>query len=716
MSMETTYAAKILEEILIEFLKAGTIPTADQLQEAYEARLADHKGGLDSPFILDDDHSVDTNSESSAAAYNTFLARTKSDLEAVYLETWERMGDGMESFESWRMKLDSLLKRIINLEERIDNLLLLRNDTDGYFAFVEERFVDMSQVDQDNSTADIDVVNHVVTIGVDTADLDKLDLNAFQSRYALFTILTRESIESAQAAPGTEVRSVIRDVGRVWQHRARTSTANSTMSGELKIRLTQPNTTTVALSKMLVEVHASNTNSPVLLTAQYSVDGYNWYNLPTDNYVQSTDDTAVFLFPATEMNWMKLVMTKTGADSLEDGQYIYEFGAKNISFWSHPGYVAAAGDSLASIELSATDVAGELVSFNKVALATCQEVPENTGIKYWVSAIGALGTTEPMRIDPYTIAGPLQPTVVDFGNMVTTEESGLTILDRAESESVDFFTAYDDFVESDKLVLVGLDTDTGLYVDSATAARTLDHTIAFYRNVGDNGGTADEALADVRGAPRGWEYDETGTYLQTTIVIENEDGLTVDLGDSPAIIDGAARSNEYTIPKGVHSFKTLVTNTSRLTTYPSEGFELEEEIEQADPLYPFNHKLVVEGIVYKYGYVGDKRYLGADLYCQKGGGPLDISGTIQRVSIFDLMHNVEEIDYSRFAVDTAADGSRVFVARFDPEDDDLVNERFALSYSTGDNMFDRVVLTAQLETDDSSRTPSLTAYRIKLGA
>jgi len=697
--MITTYNDKILTEVLREFLEEGTIPTADMLLEAYETKTASHPD-MTKPFILDYDWSIERYEDSSASTYNLLFERLQGDLEAVYTEVWDRMADGMESFDRWRIEIERLKKNLLDLETRIDGLLLLRHDTAGYFAFVEDNFVDMSKVDQTQTTANVDIIAHTVTLNEDLSAGNPQDLNDILSTDATFTILTREYVLSSKEAPGASVVYALQDVARSWQHRIRATVADKPITGELKVKLGD---SSVEVSKILMQLHSSNACSAVIITGMYSLDNYNWYNLPTDSYTQSADEQALFIFPPIQMQWVKFIMTKTGADDYDNGQYIYEFGASSLKFYATGGYTSTTGNLLVSKELSAYDSDDNRIQFNKVTLQTCQELPEDTDIQYYVIAKNDDAETGALRIDPFTLAEPRRTTVIDFGKTLEIEEMDLALVTKSDSESIDFFSSYADLLESDLLALVGTDANTVFYISADEAIRMLENQITFYRNIGDSPAETNQLVRDTS---RGWQYDETNTYLTTKIIVNNLDGLTADFGNSSILIDGQEKRNVVNIPQGTHTIRIHARNAADLI-YNNSPYSSETDLVDDDPLYPYNHKAIIEGVTYTSDYVEEKKYLGVDLYCEH---------IANRVSVFDLLYNTAENDYSKFAIDTIADGRRVLVVKFDPSDANASNEKFALKYVTGDSMFDRVIFKAELVSTFDDRTPVLTAWRLKLGA
>jgi hypothetical protein len=270
-------------------------------------------------------------------------------------------------------------------------------------------------------------------------------------------------------------------------------------------------------------------------------------------------------------------------------------------------------------------------------------------------------------------------------------------VDKAAIDSTDYFAQYSNTMECDKVALVGADTGNAYKIPLAVAQRMIDKTIKVYLNLGVHGGSTDL----VRKAPRGWRIDETGAYLDTTILVKQE--VTLNFGSSKASIDGEWVKQARLLPGIPYSFRALVSNTYDI---PLQTWLTEDDLKLADPLYPYNHRKIVEGVTYDPNFSGDKLYPGVDLFCGHYG---------KRVGIFDLINNVQATDFSKFAVDNMPDGSRVFAIRFDPADIDGVNEQFALEYGTNENTFDTIYLKAELFTNSALLTPVLTAYRVKLG-
>jgi len=133
----------------------------------------------------------------------------------------------------------------------------------------------------------------------------------------------------------------------------------------------------------------------------------------------------------------------------------------------------------------------------------------------------------------------------------------------------------------------------------------------------------------------------------------------------------------------------------------------------ADPLYPYNHKLLIEGYSYGTGFsAGDKIYIGADLFAEK---------LMKRVPLFDFLHNIAEDDYERFTTDFDIPDSygityaaTVFLVKIDGDDTDFADERFRIEFKSVDERFSYLRLRADFETDVNNLTPVLSSYKLKV--
>jgi hypothetical protein len=437
-NIETTYKEKILENILLELLQDGVIPTAGQLEQRLNEFLQEHPD-LTKPITKDLTNTVERLEESSAYKYNETFRHMREDLSVVMQEIITRTQDAMQSFDRWKIEIEFLSKKLRDLNSRIDGLLLLERETSGFFDFVEDNLIDFSKIDQVNTDAEVDIYNHVASIArgevLNTTSLDKINLNGIKNTDILFTVLSRDFLVSVTPAPRSELRNAFLDKELVFQNRLLMSSPRFPVSIELKAKLSQLDP--VEISKIVVDLHAANNSGTIIISAQYSNDNYNWFNVPTNNHTQTVDQGAYFVFDKIEARYVKFIMTKNGPDDVEGNRYVYEFGVKQISLFEHT-FDTETGSTFISNELEVLDKDNQVRLFNRVALEACETIPEDTNIEYYVSAYNddLAEFTEWIRIDPINRVEPMFTTVADFGGLGTYDnEDGTTNeLDTATSE------------------------------------------------------------------------------------------------------------------------------------------------------------------------------------------------------------------------------------------------------------------------------------------
>jgi hypothetical protein len=135
------------------------------------------------------------------------------------------------------------------------------------------------------------------------------------------------------------------------------------------------------------------------------------------------------------------------------------------------------------------------------------------------------------------------------------------------------------------------------------------------------------------------------------------------------------------------------------------GKTTENDLQVADLLYPYNHRLIIEGYTYDPAFVGNQVYVGTDMFYQH---------YMQRVSIFDFANNLPTNDYSRFSTDILDNGKLIFLVKYNNTISDNVNEKLRVSYKLKDSTFSKLKFRAVLKTINSQRTPTFTAYRLKI--
>lgn len=754
-SISEEYASKIIEEIILRALQSGVAPTIQDIETAFNNFTL--VNDINTPIFKDSNYSVARSSESSASKFNEANNQIKEDMEIALRTLFRTTRESVELFNKWETKASKLENKVLNLEARMDRLLSGIQDTAGYFNTVGDKFTDTDKIDLGlTKDVSINLEHNIITLAKSSGTSSSVtrlfpDLDSSQVR---FNILTSSSVVRVSNEINTEPVLAFSDQTGYWKTNISAQSRISPMLTELNVSFLEP----VRISKLSLLLHSSQSNSTTKITPMYSSDGTNYSRLPISNTIAEVLEKAEFQFPELQVSKLKFLLEKSGHDFVDSsGFYVYEFGAKEIalfreSYSSDPNFKG----KLVSKPLNIRKPDGSNVLFNKTTLEVCEVTTDQTPLNYFV-AVAKEENSEPTWLTPdgftpnYIAAGvdtriwspisPLNrtehthPTLLDFtvsakqtkkdiglsysrdgGDYVSPKRS-FNLMVSAPGGTIDYVSASNKlgtenrryFPIKSSHYLLDLQIDSSLDLDL--------ENILLWRNVGERGIAPGDTTKRVRGIQRGWEYKQP--YYTTVILIENSDGISIDVGSNPITID----NNNYTglvgpgvLSQGRH---TIRVHRDYWREVPP-GLESLSSLQSRDPLYPFNQKLLIEGYSYGSSFEGSRIYQGADRFA---------GSVMTKVSLFDILHNVPSTDYTKFALDLDApltslldhDSSdsplsRVFIVHSNTEIADFMNEKFMLEFNLTSELYSYIALKAELSTTNSQLTPVLDEYRIKLGA
>ena len=674
MSLEEVRANKVLERIIRGYLERGEFITSSEIVEAYDLYVAEHpldENNYDSSNFL-----LDYKEESSALKYNSSFKNIHEDLDDTYDTLKFLASQRSTNLERWKTELGKFSRKVEELKNSLESLLLLQRDTAGYFDLITDQFFNLDKIDLVETTANVDIDKNVVSITEDKNSSSKVNLNQIAEGDITFNVITKTGLLAYNQGPDSLLTNVLKDESKVWQHRVFMSTYSKPVDVELKIKIAND---PIELNRIAIELHASNTSSNVELLVQTSIDDYNWSNVLYNNNPQVVSEKAYFDFATIEAKFVKIIMTKEGYDSIENSRYMYEFGAKNISFYTR-SYSDV--DSLfVSAPLYILEDPDDLLSkkeFNNISCEVCEILPDGTNIDYYISSDS--GSTW-LSITPSNRSDARYPKVVPVGTQSIDSSS--------QSIALDFVTSLAYKNESDRL----LD-----YIIVKGLNEIPNHRIKVWRNIG----RADDSIL-VRGTITGWQFD--GNYYTTYVNIENANGVYMELGDSIAELDHSQVTGTVFMSSGEHKFKTHKSNWIKMPTAANPLDE--DEFKNKDPLYPYNHKLLIEGFTYDPSFDGDEIYIGVDLHA---------AYILQLVSAFDFDYNLPNDYYDKFKiwVDPAS-GDNQLIVKYDENVSDFNEEYFYINSRLVSNNKDELLFKAEFTTEDIGVSPILTGYKIKLG-
>lgn len=711
MSLVSTYKEYILENIMFQYLQDGIIPSAETLEAKLTEYMLAHPdlslpaskfSNFNINRIAGDGEGV----RSSAGLINNIINTFSNDITILTRELYGLAQSNESLYNRWIKEIERLVARAKTIEARIDNLLLLANDTEGYFAAFSEVLADLAYVDTENTTALVDILERTITISpgsisgkrftvFDTSNLTINDIS-------FYPLTKRSGTKYYNASQSSTLDKILKFDTSSWSG-VIVSSSPGPMIAELKIRLS--NTDTAELTKITIDSSAVTISSSTTITPQYSEDGYSWSVIP------ALDATKVFVnklswsFSPVAAKWVKFIINKPQSDG---GQYQYLYNIKNIKFYGN-SYYTEDGDYFYSSALSVNNQEDTEVTFTKVELDVCETIPDSTSIEYYLSASKDNSTwTEWHPVYPASRNEKYLPSVVNFSSYTKTDNlsSSVELLNSSHesSEVVSLVDAGGVVFPNVRDGSYGL-INTMISVPANINYELVANSIEAWRNV-----RVQDVYPDtdtVNSVPRGWRLD--GDVYSCYFEIVTSAGFILNLGNTVCILDGQEVTGSINVLQGVHKFETLSNNWLDLSGNFSTSPTNEESIKSIDSLYPYNHKYLIEGFKYSSLYSGNKVYLGTDksaeYYCR-------------RVSLFDLENN--NPGRGTFAIKNIGTSSTILgvILNRDLTNSDFTNERCIVSWSqfNGDSeLYKYIKLKAILNSEDIAKTPVITAYKVKLG-
>ena len=733
MKIESVYQILILKRVIDDLLTSGSSLSESNIEENYNAIV---NSGLSTPRFSKDIAKIVYGEEAIADDWKDLLYKAKDDIEVLFSAATDLITTESILSERWDAELTALEKEVKDLTNREQELLHHLSDTTGYFSSVGDDFASENSfkiVDQmspypyellkDYSSvvpARIDVGMHTVSIPPATDGSDtttKIDLHDIDSQDIKFTVQSLKDMASSVEAKHSELVNIFSPRDKVWKHIVRMKKPGK-VTGVLQAKISN---NTVDISKIEINLHTTSPDDSFTITPQYSTDGKNWYFIPNINLMKTGYDTIVYTFSTISTGYIRFIIEKDNYDYEARGLYTYEFGIEEIrlyndSFsttqsaiyqtnWMYP----KKGSNI--LEKAAEYLDSEF-KFTRASIEVCEDVPEDTEIDYYLS----VDQKSWHPVDPINRPNPVRPVVVDFTERGTYTVSGVAVAyDSSKTNDPEeiFPGRYLHMIEPGTNSIYITDSNTFAdrpYIPSRIEHGLLDYilhedthivpdTMLIWRNVGEVGDTL-----TVRDDPRGWRVE--GSYYTTVVKINSTSGLDIDLGNREASVDGGAPvRGKINIPYGIHTFSTHQDNWAAVDS----GATSLSDLIQKDPLYPYNHRLLIEGYSYGSSYDGERIYRGVDRFAAYLLKPTDLR-------LFKTLPNDE---YGRYALvkEITYDSSNKYtgiVVKFDPSNDDFVNEKFVYELIAAPDKWDKICFMAILRTRNSAVTPVFSKYVIRL--
>lgn len=639
-------------QLVKEFIEGNDrVPEAGELNDLITETYK-NVSHLPQTGLIRNKTSIDINEESSAEDFNSRIIDYWWNADFLLEEIewfYEQLSERAFVVNNYLAMLE---RRLRSLNNQSTSLLLAKGISSNLLYSITEDFTTTGKIVLEESSAAIS------SNGVQCGTESYTNKNTLISKVS-YTIFSQAGYKHAISSEGID--SLVSEDGNFWTLDVFTNYSQGNVATTLEVELTE----LTDISSIEVAL-ATSTGMSI---AFYIADESKSYNFFT---AQGADTNLIKIYPNSSIRYLKIMITKQFSDSVNGaGDNIYTFKIDSIKLGSS---TLENGNVLIAGPYKFTDAFGEEIPFTFAQLSVC-EIPSS---KAWIDYFLSTDSSTWIPVDPTNNSG----SIISF--KPTTTLSDLDVVNSAINQ---YLPDYDNVAN---LTLETNETYINNKIDISYLDKINPINITVKRNV-----PTTNTVFDI---DSGWFFDTEKNLYTTTIFVDSIEGLTIDLGSSSAYLDGVVVTGSVLISAGRHLFETNQSNWFEVET----DLETEDELSSKDPLYPYNHKLIIEGYSYPTTFIGNKLYNGmSDFY----GSELQFvsKSEFQASSSLNIYTIDTDTNYIYFLVHTLKSY------------DDWKNEKFDIDILLPNSDIDSVYLKAVFRSSDNKSTTILKNFTIRAG-
>lgn len=662
--MNKQYTDTLKRRVVQQYItENGRSPSSEKLRELMQVET-DRRAGLDIVGFSSLDITKPGLGEGSSASDERTIRTAISDDYTTIEKRIDSLSETLEdAFRANKNTSNRIAHMLGAVESRLNNLLLLKGKADPFTYGIEEVFDTQNFVDFKTTTA---------TVEGKVAGLRRSNrtLVSLADAKLSFSSIGKAGVISASAT--TPISTLKEADGKFWEYHVLSPSAVGRVNCIIDIGLKAP----VFLSDIKIVGSSIGTNSQTKVNVFYSVDGKAYASAGIKDSVLNTGETT-FGIGIDQVQKVRILLSKDASDEKDGTAYLYLFSLDSIELYSDT-YTASKESVLYLGPYPVYDELGNPVNFSMATIqnSTCCELPEGTQIGFFLSK-----DNESWK--PASCSGSI-PSIVSFSNL--NPAGSMSYLDSSLSEN-----SLTTSILPDMDIEFGKEVYSNLYIASDYADGVVLQNILFKRNLPSD--------YDLYGTKSGWFYNkDAGTY-SCHFYIGSHEGRYFELGNTSAKIDGRIVTGSVYVQAGYHSFQTNRTNwlniTNELTTL--------DDLKAEDVLYPYNHKLLIEGYSYSDHFSGEKIYNGADSHF----------GVLCSYVSPERFYAEHDGDLTVYTIEYF-DDHLFFKVKTDPGDLSWKNEEVEIEYMLRSGSSNELYIKAILTTSDVKRSPKIHSIRVRV--
>ena len=333
---------------------------------------------------------------------------------------------------------------------------------------------------------------------------------------------------------------------------------------------------TQKINKILIDPIDASLRSIVTLNVEYSEDKLNWIQVDGDWAKRLAPSTSIS-FKGISPAYFRFRFNKNGSDGYLNGTYLYNFGLKSIRFIGNEFKVK--GRIKSGLFYSKIIGPKKKDYITQIGFASCNVIPDKTKLRFSIAPLIQ------QQIDLIKSDGKIENHGIKFYQIDNVKSKDFTYLDTTTLTDAEI--KIDGVHSTESFQYDGKNTLNRALSFDVLKVFAKENTLIM-RNKADNtiaGPTGGPVL--VRGMPIGWK--DAGARVETIFKVYNPNGVYIDFGPTKITVNGSTTSGKVFFKQGKHRLSTDKTNW--ISIQPNRNGD-----GNPDPLYPYNHKYLIEGL------------------------------------------------------------------------------------------------------------------------
>jgi hypothetical protein len=535
------------------------------------------------------------------------------------------------------------------LEAEINDRLFLRSDTDGFYKSIVENFTRPEAVDLDTSTVDVDFWGNTVKLK------SYANSNNFlpRDRYRVSVSRPLGGVsDQIITISGSDLSSLDSQNSIGWTGSI-VSKEKRSASIQIDIEIQD--------NREINEVYFAmeNTISATVFSAIVTDENNN--AIPAIEGANITNTAIIPVFKKAKK--IQIFITKNMYDERSDsGEYRYLFHLKRISL----------GIAKPSYEKEGTFYSKSFFITNakKVAIEVCDFTTEETSIDYFAELKDSDG-----NLLSYSNITPLN-------KPPSSSPYALSISDQGKNNNIKDPLPIVSELSTTEIISIPVNSDIYGYTNEYKIANqyvTYNSenvgSVEVFSNYKDTTENADEL------------YALEGSFYTTWIYIEKNNQSSLNVGDSGIIIEGIPKEKNIIMFNKTGWFKVKIPVKSYFNS--GSSFASLEELQERDPLYPYNGKYLIEGT-----NLGIAPYLG---FKKQAKLKLREVGNLSQVKENEFCLLRKEI-FFYILVNKQLNAKNLYI-----------------EYKKEQNFVYNLRIIAKLKSNNKNKSPIISSYKVKLG-